>query len=941
MMQALSLGFTVPWVLAALAALPVLYWLLKMTPPPPVRAVLPTLAIVRDMERKEETPAHTPWWLLLLRLLIATLIILAMAGPLWNPDPESRTGRGPLLVIIDNSWSAAPQWKVMTERAQSLLETAGAAGRPVALKASAEEPSEIMPTTSVRAIDQLRSLRPQPHSVDRKRHEASVSVFLERNAEGAVAWVSDGVSVLDDADILQKLSRMTGDSMTVFAPDAPASLALSAPRNLPDAMTVRVLRASDAGPAAGALRALDARGRPLAEGRFLFEASSRSATARFEVPLEIRNEMTRIDLPGQASAGTVSLLDGRNKRRRVGIVTGESPDNAQPLLAPSYFILRALGPLADVREVPRGTPDPVARLLDDGATVLVLTDVGSLAGATLERVRTFVDNGGVLIRFASRRVSAPTDGLLPVRLRRSERVMGGALSWDTPKKLASFAENGPFGGMRIPGDVAVTQQVLAEPDAGLAEKTWAALEDGTPLITGERRGKGVVALVHVTADTSWSSLPLSGTFVEALSRLSNLAMSSGEQSDATAKDGQKQDEALLAPVATLDGYGVFQKPSAEAESVARNYAGLATTRNPPGFYGNAEAPLAVNVTTAETALVPVQLQGLAVRPLASRPPLDLRPYLLLIIVLLFMVDAVVSLVLSGGLTMLTRRSRAVAAGATLIAFTLAGGLVSEGMAQTPPPTDRLPSFRADDIESALGARLAYIITGDRTVDEISRQGLQGLSRALATRTAFDPGEPIGIDPSRDEMAFYPLLYWPMVAGRAAPSEVAIRRIDTYMKNGGTVIFDTRDALNTVSGNSVTPETQLMRRILAGIDVPDLEPLPRDHVITKTFYILDGFVGRYASGRVWIEVLQRNQDQDRTRPAQAGDRVSPIIITGNDLAAAWAVDRMGQPRFPLVPGDGRQREMALRGGINIVMYAMTGNYKADQVHVPALLERLGQ
>ncbi len=57
--------------LAALAALPVLYWLLRLTPPPPNRAVLPTLAIVRDLEARQETPAHTPWWLLLLRLLIA------------------------------------------------------------------------------------------------------------------------------------------------------------------------------------------------------------------------------------------------------------------------------------------------------------------------------------------------------------------------------------------------------------------------------------------------------------------------------------------------------------------------------------------------------------------------------------------------------------------------------------------------------------------------------------------------------------------------------------------------------------------------------------------------------------------------------------------------------------------------------------------------------
>jgi Domain of unknown function (DUF4159) len=268
-------------------------------------------------------------------------------------------------------------------------------------------------------------------------------------------------------------------------------------------------------------------------------------------------------------------------------------------------------------------------------------------------------------------------------------------------------------------------------------------------------------------------------------------------------------------------------------------------------------------------------------------------------------------------------------------------LLAQSAPATPPKADRIPSFRADDVEAALTTRLAYVVTGDREIDEISRQGLQGLTRALSTRTALDPGEPIGIDLARDELAFYPLLYWPMVPARPAPSDAAVRKLDAFMKGGGTVILDTRDALNNRGGNAVTPETQYMRRILAGIDVPDLEPVPKDHVITKTFYILDNFVGRYATGRTWIEVLQRNQDQDKTRPAQAGDRVSPIIITGNDLAAAWAVDRLGQPRFPLVPGDARQREFSLRGGINIVMYALTGNYKADQVHVPALLERLGQ
>ena len=85
----------------------------------------------------------------------------------------------------------------------------------------------------------------------------------------------------------------------------------------------------------------------------------------------------------------------------------------------------------------------------------------------------------------------------------------------------------------------------------------------------------------------------------------------------------------------------------------------------------------------------------------------------------------------------------------------------------------------------------------------------------------------------------------------------------------------------------------------------------------------------------------SDDESASRPARAGDGVSSILITSNDLAGAWAVRQDGQAMLPLVSAEPRQRELAFRAGVNIVMYTLTGNYKADQVHVPALLERLGQ
>jgi hypothetical protein len=116
------------------------------------------------------------------------------------------------------------------------------------------------------------------------------------------------------------------------------------------------------------------------------------------------------------------------------------------------------------------------------------------------------------------------------------------------------------------------------------------------------------------------------------------------------------------------------------------------------------------------------------------------------------------------------------------------------------------------------------------------------------------------------------------------------------------------------------------------------------VLTKTFFLLRDFPGRFTSGQLWVEALanaDHDDEQETKRPAHGGDGVSSIIITSNDLAGAWATRPDGAPMLPLVPGEPRQREFAFRAGVNIVMYTLTGNYKADLVHMPALLERLGQ
>ena len=249
------------------------------------------------------------------------------------------------------------------------------------------------------------------------------------------------------------------------------------------------------------------------------------------------------------------------------------------------------------------------------------------------------------------------------------------------------------------------------------------------------------------------------------------------------------------------------------------------------------------------------------------------------------------------------------------------------------------------MKATLETRLAYVITGDAEVDRISKAGLQGLTLFLAQRTALEAGEPIGLDPARDELAFYPLIYWPIVPSAPKPTREALEHIDAYMKQGGTVLFDTRDAVEAPpgpGGDTRGPGMQALRAILSSLDIPELEPVRRDHVLTKTFYLLKDFPGRFSSGQLWVEALAAtNEDEPASRPARAGDGVRRSSSPRTILPAPGRCARTVKRCCRSSPAEPRQREFAFRAGVNIVMYTLTGNYKADQVHVPALLERLGQ
>ncbi|MER9219659.1 DUF4159 domain-containing protein [Mesorhizobium sp. M0644] len=940
-MSWLPLSFGAPMVLWGLLALPVIWWLLRLTPPRPQTEVFPPLRILARVLRREETPQQSPWWLTLLRLLMAALVVAALAEPVFNPREKLPAEGAALALVIDNDWASAADWGKRVATAERLIADANSNGVPVLIAFTAEKPNaEIGPFDAAAALDRLRAAKPRPIPTDRPAVYARVASALESLPGASVAVLADGLAAQGDEAAFNTLLSKNAARVVWAVSDRLSLTGLTGADNQVDGFALTAIRApGDPAPAQVTAGAFDDKGRRIADATLTFAPGGTTATGTVAVPFELRNDFAYIALDGERQAGAVRVLDESSKRRRVGLLSQAEADQAQPLLSPLYYIRRALQPFADLVEPSSvDLADAIPQLLDQKPAMILMADVGTIPEQARQRLVDWVDKGGTLVRFAGSRLAAAgnDDDLLPVRLRTGERSLGGALSWTAPQPVTEFPKTGPFADLAPPTEVTVTRQVLAEPTPDIVERTWATLADGTPLVTGMKKDKGTLVLFHVTPEATWSNLPISGSFVEMLRRIVQLSRNQG-----AAVANAEAAATSLAPYRMIAADGTLVPPTPDARPLVPGAGPLPVTlENPPGLYGSETGVFAHNLLGGDSAFRPLARPEITVPVTTIQYAFDEQHNLkgpLVTAALVLMVLDTLAVFWMGGL--LSRRPRRAGAAATAAVLLIALGALI-GHADVARADDAKPGD-TEAIGDISKTRIAYVLTGEPGVDSISRAGLEGLTRFLIEKTALEPGAPAGVDISKDELSFYPLIYWPIDPSAALPSEAAIARIDAYMQQGGTVLFDTRDQFaNGIGADSTSPATERLRDILGNLNVPPLEPVPSDHVLTKSFYILPEFPGRFAGSPLWVEASLEASNTEN-RPVRTGDGVSPIMITANDFAGAWAVDENGDPLLPTVPSDPMQRIYALRAGVNIMMYMLTGNYKSDQVHVPVLLERLGQ
>ncbi|WP_417794111.1 DUF4159 domain-containing protein [Terasakiella pusilla] len=882
-----TIGFAAPWALWSLLFLPILWQFLRVMPPKPSIVRFPAVRLLQELSSDQQLATKTPWWILLLRSLIIVFLILAMARPVTDYVPAQIEKDSPLVLIVDNDWSVMDRWDTRKKELSTLLTQAKIDNRDVLLLSGTQStPAHFRPATE--AEKSLDLLRANPWPNDHATLLNTLKGTLDQLDDTAeIIWISNGLSVPDE-DFAIQLHGL-GDLKVITESPLPDLLALSAVKRTQTGFDVTLSRLKDKGAIETSLHILDENGLALYQQRITLDPGVTDKTISLSVPNELRARATLLRLDRTLNPAAYYLLDEKWRDRPVGILQARTTD--KNLLHPAYYLRKGLAPHAPIIE------GDLATLLSRKLSLIIHTGDVVLAANASGQLANWITQGGIFIRFANTTLTdTPRPALfdlLPVQLMLGERALGGTLSWKAPSKLAPFPEQSPFFGLDLPKDLSIKKQVLARPDANLAEKSWAQLEDGTPLVSARKIGNGWSVLFHVTPVPDWSNLPLSGTFELMLTRL--LALSEGNSFDQRVRD--------LPPYRLFDHNAQLVSPYGAARPLPAETLTPpnVSAEHPPGLYGTEQNLYAFNLGPRLTNLAPLRElpHGVVVQSFSQNQQTSLAPWALLGAFILALCDWALSIA----------RFRMVKTAAAAIAFLL----LSCVHAQAEPDWDKM-------MAAANQMRLAYLETGDAKMDDTTRRGLDGLASVLRRRTAVELGPTMPYDPEKDDPSLFPLIYWATQPTQPALSTEASTRLNTFLSKGGFLLIDTM-------GSKSTPN---LTRLTQGLNIPSLQQVPADHVLTRSFYLLQDYPGRYDHKDVWVET---NADQSR-------DRVSSVLIGNNAWVQAWARDDQMRPIYPVVPGDEIQREQAYRFGINLVMYILSGNYKGDQVHLPAILQRLG-
>ena len=885
--------------LIGLISLPIIFYIIRFYPPTPKQKDFSSLFLLKDIISKSSSKSKFPIWLLIFRLLICMLIILFFSDPFISNSKKNTEVKN-YIIIADNSWSIANNWQNFKQILNKISLEAESNGKEVHiyLTSFSEKFEPTILNSNNAVLEFINNNPPLPQQTERK----SINEILLKNNYFKSSKVFFIFSNLDS--ISKKAQTKT---LEIIKENNPAIEIINPIKKITfidnvvfnnETLEINIKRKGIYNNNSLILKISGNQSEILFKKEYFFKKDINEIQIKETFPLETINQFFKISILNENHAGSSFYLDDIRKNLSIGIVAETDSLDEKPLLSPTYYLKKSLNKSHKI------LVSPTKDLLKDNKSLIFLPSNSKLTKNDYKNLKEWVSNGGVLIRFADNKIVAQKDLYFDEKIYyQTLRKMATEFSLRNTLSINTFKKNTLFDNLSIPDDLIFKKQLLTERfDSDIL--VLASLQDQSPLITMKEVDKGKVILFHVTSNNEWSNLPLSGLFQDIINRLLLIT-----------KVRKNKNSEVMILKSKVNSFGELTNPIKKYSllnslELNKNAPSFST---PAGIYENESLSVALNLSgnlNTETYYSEID-EKILIKNDYKKSIFKLKRYILIIIFIMFFIDMLINIIIKKNFIFKNFfKSTNLSLFVSVLFFTL---------------TININALGNDNYNKVF---LAYIKSSDQLLNKIAYSGLTSLQKYLTERTSVNPAGVKEIDITQDKIFFYPLIYWQISKDIINFDDRTIDKIKNYLNSGGMILFD---IISQNRSNNIDDEDKLedLKTLFSELGISGLFQINSNHTLSKSYYLLDKYPGRYDNKILLID----------TDNLEYNDGVSSIIVGYNHWAGAWAKDKNNYPLYQAVPGGERQRELSIRFGINLVMYALTGNYKSDQIHNKSILQRL--
>ncbi len=894
-----TIGFINPYALWGLLSIPIIYYVVRSFPPAPKTFEFSSIYLLKSFNTKITTKSNCPLWLLIFRIFLILLLIAYYSKPYLDKSKINKDIEN-YVVYTDLGWSLASEWNKYKNTIHNIMLEANTLKKNFYLvNNSDKENNDYMRfSTTKNLFAYFEKNTPNPWQINTENLLENLNKLkFKKNSRYFYIFSNYDIQSIKKRNIIKDIREKHPDLKIINL--VKSVRLIEEPIINGEKIQIKVKRFGELTKSNFVLKITSYSGQIVLSKTYEFADKSTTTTINEKFPISVINQLKKIEIIGERHAAATFFFDDFHKKKEIGILLEGKSYEKSPFLSPVYYIEKALN---KENKIIFGKLD---KLLDSKVNILIFPDKGEINTKLSKNLEKWLSSGGLLIRFSGPKLAKKSSKFLTTDNKNIKiRFMGGTLSQKNTIGIEDFPNNSIFRDLIIPKDIIIKKQLLLDFKNETSSNILASLKDGTPLVSSKDYGKGKILLFHFTANNDWSNIPMTSLFVDMLARATLLNQI--DEINSFKEVNIKYQ---------INGFGELEKTDKIIKS--RDSFALRSSfpnkRNIPGIYENEELSIAFNLAgKVDTKFFEDKdFYNRKTSDEFSKSVYDLSNILLFLFLIISALDILVSSLLKNNINLFKIMKNKMSIINLFILFIL---------------LSKFNYLEANNL--ANGTYLAYVKNKDQKINEISYRGLLSLSKALDRRTSISPKGVEEINLSEDDIYYFPIIYWPTGKELTKLVPKIKIKIKNYLNNGGIILFDASAFFKDISLGKKNKYREITK-YFEQISLNELTPISNNHTLSRSFYLLNNYPGRWDRGTLLVDSNSINTN----------DGVSSIILGFNDWASAWAFDDNNFPLFPVVPGGERQRELAFRVGINVIMYALTGNYKNDQIHSKSILNRL--